>query len=393
MPNYTKYQAYKKQRRAVGTSTWEDVVPLTLSIDGDGTMPPIVLENPSEDCGYVPSVEPMYKWVDLDPSVDWICDDEPESIEKWVQTDETICDEPRAFENNFKLKAYFEGENEQVIDCCEGTYQSGECVGKGVLTSIPSRLSGMTSCIIGDCVSTIAINCFYGDYTKQLRSIQFDSTMLHSFESGAFEKCVSLSSITIPNSVVNIGMAAFHGCSSLTEVDLSNLNENVIELSDLMFAECTSITSITLPSHIVSLGLLKNILPCYNHDELIDYLEMSSEASVFSKCRNLSDVNLNEGLEYIGGWTFEGCYSLSSITIPSTVKFIGHAAFANCSALTSMTILATEPPVNDLHHWGGDLFDVDSIPDAIYVPSVSVNAYKSAPMWSNHADIIQPITT
>ena len=79
MANYTKYRAYKKQRRAVGTSTWEDVVPLTLSIDGDGTMQPIVLENPSEDCGYVPPVEPMYKWVDIDPSVDWICDEPPQN--------------------------------------------------------------------------------------------------------------------------------------------------------------------------------------------------------------------------------------------------------------------------------------------------------------------------
>ena len=81
MPNYTKYQAYKKQRRVSGSSDpWEDVAPLTLSYNGDGTMPPIVLENPSEDCGYTPPIEPMYKWVDLDPSVDWICDEEPEAI-------------------------------------------------------------------------------------------------------------------------------------------------------------------------------------------------------------------------------------------------------------------------------------------------------------------------
>ena len=43
-----------------------------------------------------------------------------------------------------------------------------------------------------------------------------------SIGSSAFERCISLTSITIPNSVTSIGRSAFYACSRLTSVTIEN---------------------------------------------------------------------------------------------------------------------------------------------------------------------------
>jgi len=54
----------------------------------------------------------------------------------------------------------------------------------------------------------------------------------------------------------------------------------------------------------------------------------------------VTEVNLPEGLTYIGACAFEGCYLLTNITIPSTVEEIGHYAFYY-TGLQSLYIPAT----------------------------------------------------
>jgi hypothetical protein len=84
---------------------------------------------------------------------------------------------------------------------------------------------------------------------------------------------------------------------------------------------------------------------------------------------------------------FYGCSGLTSCTIGSGVTSIGSSAFLNCSGLTSITVKAVTPPTL------GDtprVFDLDNN-CPIYVPSASVNAYKTASGWSSYSSRIQAI--
>lgn len=99
--------------------------------------------------------------------------------------------------------------------------------------------------------------------------------------------------------------------------------------------------------------------------------------------KGISEVKLNEGLESIEDFAFGGMSALTEITIPSTVTNIKYQAFYADRALEGITCLATTPPT-----LGSDVFgNTNNCP--IYVPSESVDAYKTA--WSQYADRIQAI--
>ena len=73
--NYNKYYQYKKQRKLIEQTSedWEDVIPTVYSIDGNGTMPLVIAEENSEECGYTPPIVPQYKWVVMSGSNDFYC--------------------------------------------------------------------------------------------------------------------------------------------------------------------------------------------------------------------------------------------------------------------------------------------------------------------------------
>ncbi len=128
----------------------------------------------------------------------------------------------------------------------------------------------------------------------------------------AFSGCESLTSITIPNSVTSIGESAFSGCSNLTSITIPN---SVTDIGDRTFSWCRSLTSITIPNSVTDIG-----------------------ESAFSWCDSLTSITIPNSVTSIGYNAFSGCRSLTSITIPNSVTSIGGRAFSDCGSLTSVTI-------------------------------------------------------
>ena len=141
-------------------------------------------------------------------------------------------------------------------------------IGKGAFY----ECSGLTSVIIGNSVTEIgyeafrdctgltsvvwnAKNCIY------FTSVQFRHlTNIKTFEFGSeVEKIpaylcnglTGLTSVTIPNSVTEIGEGAFSGCSGLTSVTIPN---SVTSISWYAFYECSGLTSVTIPNSVTSIG-------------------------------------------------------------------------------------------------------------------------------------------
>ena len=154
-----------------------------------------------------------------------------------------------------------------------------------------------------------------------------------------FLECISLTSVFIPNTVTTYEEQIFKNCPNLASVSLSH---NCKRISGEMFAHCTSLTNISLPNDLL-------------------YIDNNN--------------------------AFQGCTGLEKITIPSTIITIGHYAFDGCRSLTSVTVLATTPPTLSPMY----VFDnTNNCP--IYVPSESVEAYKTTTNWSSLASRIKPIS-
>ena len=109
--------------------------------------------------------------------------------------------------------------------------------------------------------------------------------------------------------------------------------------------------------------------------------------AAFSECTHLTSITIPDSVTSIIERAFANCTRLTSVTIPSSVTYIGGDAFRYCGGLTSITIEATTPPT-----LGNRVFD-DTHNCPIYVPSESVETYKSASGWSSYGSRIQAILT
>jgi len=72
-----------------------------------------------------------------------------------------------------------------------------------------------------------------------------------SIQGWAFARCTSLTSVTIPDSVTNIGDVAFYDCTSLTNVAIPN---SVTTIRGGAFQSCAGLMSVTIGNSVASIG-------------------------------------------------------------------------------------------------------------------------------------------
>ena len=129
----------------------------------------------------------------------------------------------------------------------------------------------------------------------------------------AFDECSTLTSITIPNSVTEIGTYSFDGCSSLTSITIP---KNVTKIAG-SFGNNSSLSSI-----VVEEGN-----SVYDSRDNCNAIIETKTNTLFVGCKNTIIPN---SVTIIGTSSFARCNSLTNITIPNGVTQIGLLAFINC---------------------------------------------------------------
>lgn len=144
----------------------------------------------------------------------------------------------------------------------------------------------------------------------------------------AFEYCMEVQEVYLPDSVERIGKHAFQGSGikkihlpesiktidiyafSGTPLEYTELPDNLQELGHSAFRYCRMLKKAKFPEHLVEIP----------HD-------------TFNDCGKLREVILPHDTEVIGAHVFSGCAALEQVDLPESVKRIEEGAFVTCVSL------------------------------------------------------------
>ena len=188
--------------------------------------------------------------------------------------------------------------------------------------------------------------------------------------SGAFEKYPKLTSISIPDTVTELGWGAF-ASSGLTSITLP---ARIQKLSYCVFSKCENLKELTLPKDIpedgmscssfYGMGTLSSLsescietlifedgiekIPAYcaySAPELNKLVIPDSVTDIgsyaFYDCNNLVDLDLPSSINTIEHHAFDGCDGLEKVNLPEGVEKIEHEAFGYCDKLTTVVLPST----------------------------------------------------
>ena len=181
----------------------------------------------------------------------------------------------------------------------------------------------------------------------------------------------SVTSVTIPASVTEIGANAFAGCTNLTSVtyggDWSNLtiqsgnpavedaakdaaNEQLFDFEFILNNTAVVVirykgtaADVTIPSRYKGKPVTMIDHAAFHNNSAVTSVTIPDSVtsipdSAFGFCSQLTNISIPNSVTYIGFSAFNSCTSLKSITLPSSLSTIQSEAFYNCGNLKTIRI-------------------------------------------------------
>ena len=174
--------------------------------------------------------------------------------------------------------------------------------------------------------------------------------------------------IVVPDDMTTVPPAVF--CLCKNTLSRIYIHDKVTTIGRYAFYQCQYAQSLYLGSSVQTLG---------------DY--------AFWNINGWKEITLPDSVTKIGTRCFYSNYYVKKIDVGTGVSSIGQYGFGNCTRLEVFIIRATTPPSTSSYDPLYNSGTHESNPGMkIYVPDASLNAYKTASYWKNHATKIFPLS-
>ena len=425
MGQYSSYYLYQKYEK-IGSQDWVPCTPNVFSISGDSSNPmPIVMKEENDpNCGYV---DAMYRWVNLDPNVTWICVSTTKyykqqkqvsydsgatwiSLQEYqqgafIEADSTDCgyspsiiyrwiELPTGGTNYYCVgyDKYTKEKKQQSSDSGATWVDTNPIVYRAGSTLIESASTDcgyvepiyawreVNGYVCDDCVDTkLSVGVSANTYVLPCSTAK----TVTSNEVASLTSKTSIAWCVISSCADAIGDAAFVGCSAM---EFCRIPNTVKTIGEQAFYGCSAMTECSLPSGMQSIGT-----SAFTNSISLAFINLpngitSIGSCAFKNCLNFRYINIPDSITSIPIECFYNCDGLSDIELHDGITSIGQEAFRDCQSLYSVVCNATTPPT-----LGTNAFTNTNSDLKIYVPSSSVDTYKAASGWSTYANKIYAI--
>ena len=187
-----------------------------------------------------------------------------------------------------------------------------------------------------DTKNTYHVVGYVGAPTEIIIPAEYNGASVHYIDESAFEGCISLNNIVIPNSILNIGEKAFYNCSALIAIDIP---DNVDYIGAETFNGCGSLESITIPftgssrTGIDESALFGYIFGSTFYNGSMKISQYTNTYVGFYVPEKLKTVKITGN---IASSAFRGCENIENISIGANVISIGKNAFFDCKNLKNV---------------------------------------------------------
>ncbi len=233
----------------------------------------------------------------------------------------------------------------------------------GILTEYNGR---ETVAVIPSNVRIIGRRAFGGK--SELREIVIPEGVVE-IQMAAFDCCKTLTAVSLPKSLKIIGESAFNECECLEKI---NFPEGLEEIERNAFAHCHALSSVTLPESITHIGegsfsdtAIESVyIPAnasfvgrsaFSYSKRLTAITVDTANSHYKSINGIlynkemtklifcpdgisGEVELPDGVAEIGRFAFHKCRGLTAIRLPESVKKIGMWTFSQCAGLTEFRI-------------------------------------------------------
>ena len=205
----------------------------------------------------------------------------------------------------------------------------------------------------------------------------------------------------LPDGVIYVGSVIYKYKGEMPANTSIEVKEGTKSITAMAFKDCSGLTSIAIPESVVEIG--ENAFSgCYfgqdcfvNNSACVsssnwgakfltsEYNGLIVENNVVVDCHpDLTSVNIPEGITGIGSKAFYNCYDLTLITVPESVVEIGEDAFYGNAR--EIILSSNTPPT---------LLSSNIAPEntVFFVPVSAYDAYVAAPYWADLASQIKAV--